>query len=347
MKKQSIIIKTAAALTAFSLIFCLTGCNKEPKTNDVSSYVPTTPSQEYINTLSINSKFLPQFYAGRFAKNEIDLYEKTVDAFTTFQTTVPVTANDDLAALSVLLGERFPQFYGDTKDAMFTYTQDKSGICWQFNDGATETSHHNMLVAFEGSVKGLLNGILEKNSDAEKAIIIFKNLSERFTPDYEAITSTLDNQDFYKNSAYSCLVGYTGTYSALSKGYAYLLNLAGIEAYQVYDNKFIDNKPAYTYVLAKIDGNYYFIDTTTCLEEKTLKYFGLTSAEMESRGYKFSDAYLGTEGKYKVKDYFVLANGKFAPLRSGAKDYSLDLDGDLLYFLNEKGEKQQMSLKAN
>lgn len=344
MKNYPIFKKAAAIIAALAVILCACGCDGKPAVDDTSSQAPLTPSQKYIETLSLNSKSLPDFYASRIDEIDIELFKGTVDAFNRFETETLASGKNDLDTLFVLINERFPQFYGDTDDVGFTYNSDKTGITWNYKEGTDQNSHHNMLVAFETSVKGLLNGILKENNDAENAIIILKNLCERFTPDYEAITNPTEKQTDYNNSAYSALVGYTGTNSAFSKGYVYLLNLAGIEAYEVYDAHVIDDDPLYTYVLVKLDGNYYFVDTTLCRTEITLKYFGLTAKEVEGLGHAFSDAYFGTPGKYAVKNYFKAEDARFSALRGGAKDYSLDLDSNTLYYLNAKGEKQQLDL---
>ena len=345
MKNYQIFKKPAAVIAALAVIFCVCGCDGKTS-DDTSSQAPLTPSQKYIETLSLNSKALPQFYASRFEEIDIELYKETVDAFNRFETEAPASTKNDLDTLFVLINEKFPQFYGDTDDVGYTYNSDKSGITWKYKEGTDQNSHHNMLVAFENSVKGLLNGILKENTDSENAIIILKNLCDRFTPDYEAVTNPAENQTDYNNSAYSALVNYTGTNSAFSKGYVYLLNLAGMEAYEVYDSHIIDDDPVYTYVLVNLDGDYYFVDTTLCRIEKTLKYFGLTAKETDNLGHEFANAYFGTPGKYAVKNYFKANNDRFAALRGGAKDYSLDLDSNTLYYLNAKGEKQQLDLGA-
>lgn len=343
--KNYLFFKRAAVLLALAIVLCASGCNNQNTDDDTVSSAPLTPSQKYIQTIALDSKALPQFYASRLSEIDIELFKETVDAFNRFENDAAASDKNDLDTLFVLINEKFPQFYGDTDELGFTYNQDKTGITWKYNEGVDSSSHHNMLIRFENAVKGLLDGILQESTDSENAVVILKNLCDRFTPDHEAITNPTEKQTDYNNSAYSALVGYTGTNSAFSKAYVYLLNLAGIEAYEVYDAHVIDDDPVYTYVLAKLDGNFYFIDTTLCRIEKTLKYFGLTASEEENLGHSFDDAYLGTPGRFAVKNYFKVTNEKFAPLREGAKDYSLDLDSNTLYYLNAKGEKRQLDLK--
>ena len=141
-----------------------------------------------------------------------------------------------------------------------------------------EESSFDDYLAINRKARQILSEIITDDmSELEKEIAIYKKVQELATYDYKVQDCTKKPYGYY------VLMEGFGVCSDYAEATALLMNLAGIECYEIESIPGDENGPGHAWNLVKIDGVYYEIDATWDDETEPLnwQYFNVSRGYME------------------------------------------------------------------
>ena len=92
----------------------------------------------------------------------------------------------------------------------------------------------------------------------------------------------MDFDSILSNSAYGVLVENYATCYGFAQAYRLLLQSCGIDCEVVFGSK---NGAEHYWCLAKIDGEFYYVDPSASVDAQSSDYFLMGNAELEAQGY--------------------------------------------------------------
>lgn len=320
MKKKKISAVIAAVLAASML---LGGCSSP--SNPAASKAPAADDQlEY----EIDYHKATDLLKDAVGEKTVTEAGKIVDAFLAHEETVtldlsglPNGYSDMLAYAASVMCPLFSAFeiYNSNTDL-----DEATGVLtFRYAAGKDDVNGYRELL--ESRVKQMIGELQSGDTQTLRALLLYNGLTHGAYYDYDLPSDVEfgDTDYLLRTSSYSALVQGSGICSSYAQSLAFLFSQVGIDAVTV--NSF--EGVAHEWVLAKLDGKYYYFDPTWDAGGSLL-YFGMTA---EDRAAEWGGGYpeescsmfdLVISGKYDITDT------RFAPLREYGKNVTEPVEAD-------------------
>ncbi len=172
----------------------------------------------------------------------------------------------------------------------------------------------------------------EDYSDFEKIIALYQYFMKTYTYDQEMNYST----DGYRE-VYRPLMRNTGVCNEFSAAYEFLLLQVGVEADSA--NGYMNEGSGHRWNIVRLDGEYYYVDTTWCLGKDTLRYLLMDQDQRTEHGTEFNDGIELTEAPRYDEARCPITSKKYSDLWE-ALYFEVDYEHDLIRYtaFDDNGE---------
>ena len=280
--------KLLALLLCLALILTTAACASEGgRTADVSSL---TSSQEKPAPapFTFQRKVSSSFLEGVFGKDMCDAWFNLVDAIYAGETTF--ACKDDHTCAWVM--GQFPNMCLPAVQGYIFSGDKETGPDHPVKDGVAHFSYgisHEELMerihAFEDQIVSLLNASMTTDmTDFEKALFLYRYITENFVYDYDAYSEMQDHYVSY-TSPYRVLMEKVGICGDIGPAYAYLLMQAGLDAGCVGGHADWSAE-GHEWSIVNLGGKYYHVDATFGLGGNDLAYFLMTDQQRVDTGIR-------------------------------------------------------------
>lgn len=246
---------------------------------------------------------------------------KIVDAFLAHEETVTLDLSglpngypDMLGYAASIMCPLFSAFeiYNSNTDL------DESTGVLTFRYAADKDKINDCRELLETRVQQMMGELRSSDTQTMRALLLYNGLTHGSYYDYDLPSDVeFDDTDYLlRTSSYSALVQGSGICSSYAQSLAFLFAQAGIDAGTVDSFEGM----AHTWVLAKLDGKYYYFDPTWDAGGSLL-YFGMTAAD---RATEWGGGYPeGSCTMYSIvaSEKYDITDTRFAPLR----DYGINV----------------------
>lgn len=292
---------------------------------------PTVPVEDEFEPFEYEIDYykVPELTSTFLDPDVIDGAGKVLDAYFNHETTVELDMIFwKVMFIAQLLQTMCPPFRATVNyDPNTNYNESTGVMTLEYYYDEEETQA--IIDAFEVEVDRYMSLIGNSDTEGMKALILYYAFSYDATYDYE-IFQDFEGLPFreadYRESAYSAVVDHSGICSSFASGLVFLYTQAGIAA-EVTDNFSGENgSGAHAWVLAEIDGEYFYIDPTWGIFEGdrygSVYYFGMTEQDrFEAGGYTSEN---NTVWYNTVADYVEVDDDRFSDLHTYAFMYVTD-----------------------
>lgn len=318
MKKMSAVI---SAVLAASMLLC--GCSSP--TDPTPSAAPSPDEQvkyelDYHKTTELLKEAV--------GEKTVTEAQKIVDAFLAHEETVTLDLSglpngylDKLGYAASVMCPLFSAFeiYNSNTDL------DESTGVLTFRYAADKDKINDCRELLETRVQQMLDELQSGDTQTMRALLLYNGLTYGAYYDYDLPSNVeFDDTDYLlRTSPYSALVQGSGICSSYAQSLTFLFAQAGIDAVTV--NSF--EGEAHEWVLAKLNGKYYYFDPTWDVGGK-LMCFGMTSAERSSEwggGYPESSC---TIYNTVASEKYDITDTRFEPLRGYGNDVTEAVQAD-------------------
>lgn len=271
----------------------------------------TVPAYEKAVDFKWKPYVMTEIYTDLYGDTFAADFQSMVSAFLAYESTFPCSSAEEADAINTASASCFPLLRMDVAGVTYDTVQQKGVLDYIW----PEEDHMAGIKGFEDSVTEFITScVMESDNDMTRALAIYMAYSRRISYDYSA----LGNELSVDLTSYRGLTEYSGICQTFGPAYAYLCLQMGIDA--VTAGGLSTDKQAHEWTLVKLDGSYYYMDTTWENGDGAygLKYFGMTSAERESAGnYTIELINVGDSNEIWGDD-IEAANERFYPFRSVA-----------------------------
>lgn len=320
MKKNKLSAVIAAVLAA-SMLFC--GCSS-PADPDASETPAADERLEYELDYHKASALLKDAVGEKTVAEAC----KIVDAFLAHEETVTLELSglpdgypDKLGYAASVMCPLFSAFeiYNSNTDL------DASTGVLTFRYAADKDKVNDCRELLETRVKQMMGELRSSDTQTMRALLLYNGLTHGSYYDYDLPSDVeFDDTDYlFRTSPYSALVQGSGICSSYAQSLVFLLTLAGVDAGTVDSFEAM----AHTWVLAKLDGKYYYLDPTWDVGGK-LQYFGMTA---EDRAAMWGGEYPEdscTMYSIVVAEKYDITDTRFAPLREYGSSVTEAVEAD-------------------
>ena len=220
---------------------------------------------------------MSQIYADLYGDKFTSDFQSMVTAFLNYESTFPCSSSEEADQINTAAASCFPLLNMD----VFYITYDETQNIGVLDYIWPQEDHMAGIKSFEDSITQFITSCVKKSdNELTAAMALYMAYSSRITYDYAA----LGDETTIDLSSYRGLTEYAGICQTFGPAYAYLCLETGIDA--VTAGGLSTEKTAHEWTLVKLDGEYYYMDTTWQNGDggAGLTYFGLTSQERESAG---------------------------------------------------------------
>ena len=265
-------------------------------TPEISPQKPDTGASEETTSVTTLPSYLQQvdftwkpyvmsgLYANLYGDKFTADFKSMVTAFLNYESTFSCSSKDEAEKMNIVASSCFPLLDMD----VFSVTCDESAKHGVLTYVWSKEDHMAGIQNFKDSITQFITSCVRKSDDkTTTAMALYMAYSSRITYDYAA----LGDESNIDLSSYRGLTEYAGICQTFGPAYAYLCLQMGIDA--VTAGGLSTEKTAHEWTLVKLDGEYYYMDTTWQNGDggTGLTYFGLTSKERENAG-NFTIAYI-------------------------------------------------------
>ena len=303
---------------AFSLFGCGLKADEEPVVPEPSAAIYTeTPIPDYEQSVDYSWKpnVLSEVYSDIYGETFVADYGAMIDAFLNYENSFPCSGAENVDAINYAAASCFPLIYMDVLYVQYDEAQ-KVGI---LDYTMTKEAHLAAIEVFKKSVTDFITlSVKKSDNELTRALALYMNFSAIVSYDYAA----LDSEVMVDVSPYRALLYHEGICQSFGPAYAYLCLQMGIDA--VAAGGLSTDDTAHEWTLVKLDGSYYYMDTTFENGEGGLglKYFGMTTAERVAAGSYIEKTFnigecnelWGTEISVDNERFSSLRNATFAVL---------------------------------
>lgn len=221
----------------------------------------------------VMSKIYANLYGDKFTSD----FQSMVTAFLNYESTFPCSSSEEADQINTAAASCFPLLHMDVSYITYDKTQ-KMGVLdfiWPQED------HMAGIKGFKDSITEFITSCVKKSdNELTIAMALYMAYSSKITYDFAALSDNTTADV----SSYRGLTEYAGICQTFGPAYAYLCLETGIDA--VTAGGLSTEETAHEWTLVKLDGDYYYMDTTWQNGDggAGLTYFGLTSQERESAG---------------------------------------------------------------
>lgn len=297
------------------------------------SVVPTdepTPTQPIHN--GINYFAIPEAIMDMLSESDLEAYTKIVNAYFSYQTSIRIESTQPLQSLWNLVELCFPLFYADVEQDSIIV--DGQTISWSYTTSGI-ASHDALISAFEQEVLRYLGYIDEDDSIIMKALVLYKEFTACIQYDHQTSNYLYENgkkPDTLNDHAVDSIIGRTGICWCFARGYAFLLNQIGMEAFTVC----ADNRTEHhEWTIFKLDDKWYYADPTWDLGGKSLSFFGFTSRARSEYDYTYENSKYFAGADYSIDGVFDISDQRFMRIYRGVyfgEYYELDREANNIVF---------------
>ena len=191
--------------------------------------------------------------------------------------------------------------------------------------------HYNELK--EATEKIVSEVFREEYSDFEKMIALYQYFANNYVYDYD-MNHVIDGY----REVYLPLMKKTGVCNEFSGAYAFLLHQVGVEV-DFANGNINEGSIGHRWNIVRLDGEYYFVDTTWALSSKSLRYFLMDTDQRTQNGTEFSEGIDYTDAPVYDENNLQITSRKYSELWD-ALSFEVDYDHDLIRYsvLNDEGK---------
>ena len=320
MKKKKIFAVIAAVLAAAML---LGGCSSPS-----SPAAPETPAVDDMLKYEIDYNKASDLLKDAVGEKTVTEAGKIVDAFLAHEETVtldlsglPNGYSDMLAYAASVMCPLFSAFeiYNSNTDL-----DEATGVL-TFRYAAGKDDVNTCREMLETRVNQMMEELRSGDTQTMRALLLYNSLTHGAYYDYDLPSDVEfgDTDYLLRTSSYSALVQGTGICSSYAQSLVFLFSQAGIDAVTV--NSF--EGEAHEWVLAKLDGKYYYFDPTWDAGG-SLMNFGMTA---EDRAAEWGGGYPADSCSMfnlNVSEKYDITDTRFAPLREYGKKVTESVEAD-------------------
>ena len=279
-----------------------------PQQDAQHSPLPDADKQDRTDYSAIPAAIMP-----RLTEADRSAYKAVVRAYFNYETEAEFSAGDEIRSLKQLLELCCPIFYNDVDEASVKISGNK--ICWEYSD--SEAEHNENIAVFTGIINEYLDYADEADNDITKALMLYKRfctLSNYDHPTEDYLKGEAPRPDRMRDKCIDIFLNGSGICQCFARGYAFLLNQAGIEAFTAGADGGVGH---HEWTVLKLGGKWYYADPTWDKGGKNLYYFGMTADRRSIDGYKLKNTYYFAGGDFPIADDFDITDTKFKPLYTG------------------------------
>ena len=287
----------------------ITSTIRQPETSVETSADPTDP--DFLQPVAFTWKpyVLSELYINLYGETFVAEFQSMVEAFMAYETTFTCSSAEQAEAINTAASCCFPLLDMDVYRVEYDEKRNEGILTYAW----PEAEHEAGIRHFEKSVSQFITGcVMKTDNQVTAALALYMAYSQKITYDYAALAddSTADL------SAYRGLTEFEGICQTFGPAYAYLCLQMGIDAISA--GGLSTDDAAHEWTLVKLDGAYYYMDTTFESGEGGygLKYFGMTTESRVFAGNYIAKTFnIGDTNEIWGND-IVADNERFAGLRT-------------------------------
>lgn len=340
----SIVLFIGVIAAVCSLIFHIPLQAPFPSAAPASSYMPVpfpsrapeTPSAAplpsftpYETEYKINCFAIPNAIMPKLTAADKMAYTAVIRAYFNYETEVRFASFDEIQNLKPLLELCFPIFYNDVDSSSMIIENDR--VLWEYSDSKAE--HDKNIALFESSVNEYLDYARSVDNEVVKALLIYKLFCSKNYYDYPTenyLKGKTPRPAVMRDRCIDIFLANTGICQCFARGYAFLLNQAGIEAFTACADGGIGH---HEWTVVKFNGKWYYADPTWDIGGSRLYYFGMTAEKRTADGYKFKDTKYFAGADFPIADDFSITDTRFKKIYTGrcsGTAYEIDTEKNLV-----------------
>lgn len=218
-------------------------------------------------------------------KEVIDAALNVIEAFLNYENKADIVVSGNkhrfLNNMGYVINSTCPMFSALTNYSEMTSYNDKDKVVeWEFY--VSQEEFEERVAEFTKIVEGYLGIITKEDSDAMKAILLYCEMIQNASYDYEILGDayeTMDEEVYrIRESSYGVLVNKKGICTNLSQALMFLYTQADLTSGTVLHQ---GGAGSHMWVIVQMDGQYYYCDPTWDVGT-TPKTFGITAIDRSS-----------------------------------------------------------------
>ena len=299
-----------------------------------TSYDPYASQQPGNNTpepvnYEIDYFAIPQAIMPKITEADKAAYKAAVDAYFNYETEAEFSADGNIQSLKHLLDLCCPIFYNDVDEASVRIGGNR--ISWEYS--VSESEHNENIAAFESIINEYLNYADAADNDTAKALLLYKLFCTKAQYDHpteDYLKGKAPRPEKMRDKCIDIFLSGSGICQCFARGYAFLLNQSGIEAFTAGADGGVGH---HEWTVLKLGGKWYYADPTWDRGGKKLNYFGMTAARRAADGYKLKNTRYFAGGDFPIEGDFTIDDTRFKPLYTGkcsGDAYEIDVRNNLI-----------------
>lgn len=287
----------------------------------------------------VNYSAIPEAIMPKLTEADKAAYKAVVRAYFNYETEAEFAASDKIQSLKQLLELCCPVFYSDVEEDSIQISGNR--ILWEYSDSQQE--HNRNIEIFENVINEYRSYAEKSDNDTTKALLLYKLFCSRViydNPTEDYLKGEAPRPDKMCDNCIDVFLSGRGICHCLARGYAFLLNQTGIEAFTADADGGVGH---HEWTVLKLDGKWYYADPTWDRGGKKLYYFGMTADRRAADGYLLENTEYFAGGDFPMENDFSITDTRFKMLYTGqcsGEFYEIDVKNNLIliYRLDPEGK---------